>query len=119
MSWSLRGCSVVPKREEGFPSLFQGGEKERPWSSFPLGLCVSPLSLQGIPPSDLGFGISGVLAEGREAAGGGSRECWVNPHILKGIVDFPGGPKVKNLPASAGVTGSIPGPGRFDMPQDN
>ena len=27
-------------------------------------------------------------------------------------VDFPGGAVVKNLPANAGVTGSIPGPGR-------
>ena len=34
-------------------------------------------------------------------------------------VDFPGGPVVKNPPASAGDTGSIPGPGRFHMPRDN
>ena len=26
--------------------------------------------------------------------------------------DFPGGPMVKNLPANAGDTGSVPGPGR-------
>ena len=78
-----------------------------------------PLSLQGIRPSDLDFGISRVLAEGMEAAGGGSKEYWGNPHILKDTVDFPGDPMVKNLPASAGVTGSIPGPGRFDMPQGN
>ena len=26
---------------------------------------------------------------------------------------------IKNLPASAGDTGSIPGPGRFHMPQNN
>ena len=76
-----------------------------------------PLSLQGIPPSDLG--VSRVLAEGKEAAGGGSKAYWGNPHILKDTVVFPGGPMVKNLPASAGVTGSIPGPGRFDMPQGN
>ena len=31
--------------------------------------------------------------------------------------DFPGGPLVKNLPANAGDTGSIPGPGRFHMPR--
>ena len=31
--------------------------------------------------------------------------------------DFPGGPVVKSLPAKAGVTGSIPAPGRFHMPQ--
>ena len=28
---------------------------------------------------------------------------------------FPGGPVVKNLPANAGDTGSIPGLGRFHM----
>ena len=30
--------------------------------------------------------------------------------------DIPGGSVVKNLPANAGDTGSIPGPGRFHMP---
>ena len=33
--------------------------------------------------------------------------------------DFPGGPVVKNPPAAAGDTSSIPGPGRFHMPQGN
>ena len=33
--------------------------------------------------------------------------------------DFPGGPVVKNLPANAGDTGSIPGLGRFHMSQNN
>ena len=33
--------------------------------------------------------------------------------------DFPGGPVVKNLPANAGDTGWIPGPGRFHMPQSS
>ena len=33
--------------------------------------------------------------------------------------DFPGGPVVKNLPANAGDTGLIPGPGRSHMPQGN
>ena len=32
-------------------------------------------------------------------------------------LDFPGGTVVKNLPASAGVTGSSPAPGRFHTPQ--
>ena len=36
--------------------------------------------------------------------------------IIKNLfVSFPGGPVVKNLPASAGVTGSIPDPGRSHM----
>ena len=30
--------------------------------------------------------------------------------------DFPGGPTVRNPPASAGEMGSVPGPGRFHMP---
>ena len=29
--------------------------------------------------------------------------------------DFPGNPLVKNLPANAGDTGSLPAPGRFHM----
>ena len=33
--------------------------------------------------------------------------------------DFPGGTVDKNLPANAGDTGLIPGPGRFLMPQSN
>ena len=33
--------------------------------------------------------------------------------------DFPGGAVVKNSPANAGDTGSIPGPGRSHMPPSN
>ena len=32
------------------------------------------------------------------------------------VLGFPGGPVVENLPANAGDTVSIPGPGRFHMP---
>ena len=32
---------------------------------------------------------------------------------------FPGGAVVKNPPANAGDTGSVPGPGRFHMPWSN
>ena len=35
------------------------------------------------------------------------------------LPNFPGGPVVKNRPASAGDMGSIPGPGRSHMPQNN
>ena len=34
----------------------------------------------------------------------------------EGDMDFPGGPVVKNPPANAGDTGSIPAPGRSHMP---
>ena len=33
--------------------------------------------------------------------------------------NFPGGAVVKNSPANAGDTGSIPGPGRSHMPRSN
>ena len=36
---------------------------------------------------------------------------------LRGLLDFLGGPVVKNPPANAGDSGSIPGPGRFQMEQ--
>ena len=35
---------------------------------------------------------------------------------MKSGRDFPGGAVVKNPPANAGDTGSIPGPGRSHMP---
>ena len=35
------------------------------------------------------------------------------------IMDFPGGPVVKNPPANAGETGLILGPGRSHMPWGN
>ena len=35
------------------------------------------------------------------------------------LQDFPGGPVVRNSPASTGDTGSIPGPGRSHMPWGN
>ena len=39
--------------------------------------------------------------------------------IKNSIEDFPGGAVVKNPHASAGDTGSIPGPGRSHMPWTN
>ena len=38
---------------------------------------------------------------------------------LKCMLEFPGGPVVKNLPANAGDMGSIPGPVRSHMTQGN
>ena len=39
--------------------------------------------------------------------------------IKNKILDVPSGTVQKNPPANAGDTGSIPGPGRFPMPQSN
>ena len=38
-------------------------------------------------------------------------------YVKISLKDFPGGTVDKNLPASAGDMGSIPGLGRFHMPQ--
>ena len=44
----------------------------------------------------------------------------LNPTTMNNsFQDFPGGPVAKNLPANAGDTGSIPGPGRSHMPRGN
>ena len=40
-------------------------------------------------------------------------------HLITKVLDFPGGPVVKNLPCNAGDTGLIPGAGRFHMPRGN
>ena len=49
------------------------------------------------------------------ALGKRSRTAWQPKGLLRTVVvaDFPGGPVVKNSPASAGDKGSTPGPGRF------
>ena len=40
-------------------------------------------------------------------------------NINKNVQDFPGDMVDNNPPANAGVMGSIPGPGRFTMPQSS
>ena len=42
-----------------------------------------------------------------------------NASLKRSMWDFPGGPVVKNPPANAEDTGSILGPGRFQVPQGN
>jgi len=39
--------------------------------------------------------------------------------IINTVKDFPNGPVVKDIPANAEDTGSIPGQGRFHMPWGN
>ena len=41
---------------------------------------------------------------------------WQTTYVNRCIWDFPGGTVVENLPADAGDTVSIPGPGRFHTP---
>ena len=40
-------------------------------------------------------------------------------HQESPLLDFPGGPVVKNPPANAGDTGSSPGSGRSHVPRNN
>ena len=53
------------------------------------------------------------------AWGKGNRDVRFMKLSKNPVVGFPGGPVVKNLPASTGDTGSIPGPGRSHMPWGN
>ena len=48
-----------------------------------------------------------------------SRYCPCTHFIKEGTLGFPGGVMDKNLPAGAGDTSSIPGPGKFHMPRSN
>ena len=50
---------------------------------------------------------------------GGKNIQWEKVSSISGAGDFPGGTVVKNPPANAGDTGSIPGPGRSHMPRSN
>ena len=61
------------------------------------------LGYQGPPPLEKGkYGGNGAISS-----------------IKTGLLGFPGSTVVKNPPANAGDTGSIPGPGRSHMPQSN
>ena len=58
---------------------------------------------------------NGTLAESKGIVNGkGAVQSRVKN---KSSGDFPGGAVVKNLPANAGDTDSIPGPGRSHMPR--
>ena len=46
-------------------------------------------------------------------------EFGIEIHIKRVVGNFLGGPVVENLPAKAGDTASIPGPGRSHMPWSN
>ena len=48
-----------------------------------------------------------------------SATCGLCGSINEKVRGFHGGPVIKNPPASAGDMGSIPGPGRFHIPQGN
>ena len=67
-----------------------------------------------------------VVASGWRSGGNG-RNLLKVPSFFLGyenvlklwLADFPGSTVVKNLPANAGDTGSIPGPGSSHMPRSN
>ena len=47
------------------------------------------------------------------------RSSHIGRSIRSSLWDFPGGPVIGSLPANVGDTGSIPGPVKFHMPQNN
>ena len=49
----------------------------------------------------------------------GIKKHWKDKHMRRCLRGFSGGAVVKNPPANAGDTGSIPGPGRSHMPRSN
>ena len=80
---------------------------------------VLPMNIQSWFPLGL-TGLVSLLSQGT------LKSLQINPSVtwsihnsLKDCGDFPGGPVVKNPPANAGDTGSIPGLGRFHMQQSN
>ena len=60
--------------------------------------------------------MSAETAKSRQTKGNSLQR---SPHTLKTKQGFPGGSVVKNTSANAGVTGSIPGPGRVHEPWNN
>ena len=77
--------------------------------------------MDGITDSiDMSFSKFGEIVKDREAwyaAVHGVTKVGHNLVTESHAFDFPGGPVVKSLPASAGDMDSIPGPGRSHMPQ--
>ena len=82
----------------------------------------------------IGQKFGGQGYSGRASPPSHGAQVWVHSLVMKypqGIkslgkdslillfLDFPGGAVVKNPPANAGDTGSIPGPGRSHMPRSN
>ena len=78
------------------------------------------LALNGLNRQLLAF-LRMVGHRGSELPGGLPNRTGILPFpmIKNGSVGFPGGAAVKNLPASAGDTGSSPGPGWSHMPRSN
>ena len=58
----------------------------------------------------------------KTTSGGTAKVCTQTPglyFLLKGFRGLPANSALKNPPANAGDTSSIPGPGRSHMPQSN
>ena len=119
------------------PSM--GFSRQEYWSGWPFpsledlpDLGIKPRSpaleadaLTSEPPGKPGYGQMNTFDGNVYPSGGAHWWYFSTPKIHKTFEsriwhrDFPGGPVVKNLPAKAGDMGSIPGPGRFHMPQSN
>ena len=79
-------------------------------------LSKSPI-LTWVPPLEFPAAFPHLLSPGSHKCE--SRDFPVGPVVKTVLQGFPGGSVVKNPPASAGDTGSIPDLGRSHMPQSN
>ena len=71
--------------------------------------------------SDQDYSRPGATLHPGRVSPGPSEDCRVREKVQDQnlLVDFPGGPVVKNPFTNAGDSGSIPGPGRFHMPRSS
>ena len=80
---------------------------------------VLPMNIQSWFPLGL-TGLISLLSQGTlKSLQINTSVTWRIHNSLKDCGDFPGGPVVKNPPANAGDTDSIPGLGHFHMQQSN
>ena len=138
LRWSYSVCeNKVSITKEGFPcyfpgilwhmryalilatikNAFGGAESDRNAKGYKIMACegqlkgwVVPLETWGVWPLPAHTG-----RHPEAGVGGVTIEVKLKPVDLRISRDFSGGPVVKNLPAGAGVMGSIPGPERSRM----
>ena len=75
--------------------------------------------MHALSDNTLTYRVTEEPSEGYQTAESKSPRCQRGQQPEERMQDFPGGAVVKNPPANAGDTGSIPGLGRSHMPRSN
>ena len=101
--------------------MTENQEKQQPTTVNPLGICIIEfyicLIVSGKQKIKLRTSAEVFLNFFQTLNGNSGTEKFNNSNYNSG--GFPGSTVVKNPPASAGDTGSSPGPGRSHMPRSN